>query len=191
MKSVEPAGNGITSSAALTNTVISGSKIPRPTQYAIHDATDQSRFFGYLSYLIDDTSRLSFILNAAYSTFQIPDTADLPQVYPLAGVPSYPSQNINENQTEQTYYSAVSYQKSSDEGSIQASAYTSYSQIHYTPDPVGDLIFLGAASNILNGYATSGLQFDGSYNINDYHTLLRRRHRQLHGRKSRDRHVRL
>jgi outer membrane receptor protein involved in Fe transport len=148
-----------------------GIENPAPTRYALHDSTDQSRFFGYLSDILDDTSRLTFMLNASYGTFQIPNTANVPQVFPLAGVGTVDSATVNENQSEQTYYGVVSYQKSTDEGSFQVSAFSQYAQIHYTPDPIGDLVFLGVASDILNGYATSGIQFDSSYNLDDQHTL--------------------
>jgi outer membrane receptor protein involved in Fe transport len=148
-----------------------GIENPDPTRYALHDTTNQTKLFGYLSYSLDDTSRVSLLLNGSYSTFQLPDSANVPQVYPLAGVGTVDSATVNENQTEQAYYSVLSYQKSTDQASFQTSGYVSYGQIHYTPDPIGDLVFLGVASNILNGYATDGVQFDGSYIVNDQHTI--------------------
>ncbi|MGA3068040.1 MAG: TonB-dependent receptor, partial [Tepidisphaeraceae bacterium] len=148
-----------------------GIENPAPTRYALHDATNQSRLFGYLAYSLDNTSRISLLLNGSYSTFQLPNSADVPQVYPLAGVGTVDSATVNENQNEQTYYSVISYQKSTDQVSLQASAFTSYGQIHYTPDPIGDLVFLGVASNILNSFTTNGFQFDGSYILDDHHTL--------------------
>jgi hypothetical protein len=55
---------------------------------AIHDRTNQERFFTYLSYHIDDTSRISLLLNASDSDFQIPDTPGLAATFPVAGHPN-------------------------------------------------------------------------------------------------------
>ena len=44
-------------------------------------------------------------------------------------------------------------------------------ELHYTPDPVGDLLINGIASDILRTSYTNGLQGDGSYKINSAHTI--------------------
>src|SRR5450755_2876232 len=54
---------------------------------------------------------------------------------------------------------------------MQASAFFSYETVHFTPDPIGDLIFLGVAGDVLNSFLTQGLQVDSSYVLNDQHTL--------------------
>ncbi len=56
-----------------------GSGIENPTASAtpIHDTTDQYKMFTYLSYILDDTSRLSFMGSASYSDFQVPNTPGL------------------------------------------------------------------------------------------------------------------
>lgn len=53
-----------------------GIENPTASEHAIHDNTDQYRGFAYLSYVIDDTSRLSLIAGEAYNQFQIPNTPD-------------------------------------------------------------------------------------------------------------------
>ncbi len=40
---------------------------------ALHDRTDQGKFFAYVSTLLNDSTRLSIISGAAYSTLQIPN----------------------------------------------------------------------------------------------------------------------
>ena len=45
-----------------------GIENPTPASHAIHDATDQERNFDYFSYHIDDTSRVTFLANAAVPT---------------------------------------------------------------------------------------------------------------------------
>ena len=108
--------------------------------------------FTYLDYHIDDTSRVSFLINASYADFQIPDQSGLSQAFPLNGAGSFESQDINENQNEQQYYGVVSYQKTIDDFSLQASAYMSYGQIHFTPDTTGDLLFPGRRRRCLQQF---------------------------------------
>ncbi|MGZ5543641.1 MAG: TonB-dependent receptor, partial [Limisphaerales bacterium] len=50
-----------------------GVENPTPSSHAIHDFTDQYKGFGYMSYILDDTSRLSLMLSSAYSDFEIPN----------------------------------------------------------------------------------------------------------------------
>jgi outer membrane receptor protein involved in Fe transport len=138
---------------------------------AIHDEASESRLFTYLSYHIDDTSRVTLLLNGAYSNFEIPNTAGLPQQFALSGVPFADSRNINENQNEQEYYSVLAYQKTIDKLSFQLSGFYRYAEIHYKPDPVNDLIFQGVASDIDYPFTTAGTQFDASYILNDQHTI--------------------
>jgi outer membrane receptor protein involved in Fe transport len=141
---------------------------------AIHDDTNQQHFFSYLSDRIDSTSRISLLANFSNADFQIPDTAGLPALYPLAGHPNAAFANsagIDENQNEQEYYTVVAYQKSTDKFSMQAAYFTQYGAIHFTPDPVNDLIFQGVAGEVHNDYFTNGVQFDSSYILNDQHTI--------------------
>jgi outer membrane receptor protein involved in Fe transport len=148
-----------------------GIENPTGSREPIHDDTDQSRLFGYMAYNIDDTSRLTFLINASYANFQIPNSPDVPQAFTLNGIPTFNSVNVDENQNEQQYYGVISYQKSEDRLSLQASAYFSFGQIHFMPDPVGDLIFNGVAGDVLNNFTTDGLQLDSSYVLDDHHTL--------------------
>ena len=41
---------------------------------AIHDQTQQGKMFAYVSKIIDDESRLSVMLSASHSDFQIPNS---------------------------------------------------------------------------------------------------------------------
>ena len=51
----------------------------------------RASFFGYFSYFLNPTTRLSLITGSAINHFQIPANPDQPQVFALAGVPVYPS----------------------------------------------------------------------------------------------------
>jgi outer membrane receptor protein involved in Fe transport len=138
---------------------------------AVHDTTNQQRLFAYTSYRIDDTSRVSLLLNASNSDFQIPDTPGLPQAFALAGHPIANSVLVDENQNEQQYYGVLAYQKTVDKLSFQAAAFTRYGQIQFNPDPVNDLIFQGVSGGVFNSFLTNGVQFDASYVLNDQHTI--------------------
>ncbi|MGA2440654.1 MAG: TonB-dependent receptor [Tepidisphaeraceae bacterium] len=148
-----------------------GIENPTPSYRPIHDDTDQEKLFVYATYHIDDTSRLSFIVNGSDADFQIPNIPNVPVAFPIGNDSTFDSSVENENQNEQEYYGVVSYQKSVDQFSLLASAFFRYGQIHFVPDPVGDLMLQGVAGEVLNSFATSGLQVDGSYIINDQHTL--------------------
>ena len=148
-----------------------GIENPTPDSWAIHDDTNQYRGFGYLSYVIDDTSRINLIMSGGYSTFQIPNNPGQPQAYTLAGVPVFDSANLNENQNEQNYYAIASYQKKLDNLDYQVSVFTRYSGLDYLPDNNGDLIFNGVASRVQQSILSNGLQWDASYKLNESHTL--------------------
>ena len=138
---------------------------------AIHDDTNQQHLFSYLNDRIDSTSRISLVLNYSNADFQIPNTPGLPTLFPLAGHTADNSSAIDENQNEQQYYGVLAYQKSTDKFSMQAAYFTQYGAIHFTPDPVNDLIFQGVAGEVHNDYFTNGVQEDTSYILNDQHTI--------------------
>ncbi len=144
------------------------------THDAIHDKTDQGRFFSLASYLLDDTSRVSLMLSGSYSTFQIPDApGNTTPAFPTApGQPAtFDSANLNENQKEQNYYAVVTYQKSAGNLNFQVSAFGRNSDVHFTPDPVGDLYFNGVASDVDRDLFSGGVQADASWELNDQHTV--------------------
>jgi outer membrane receptor protein involved in Fe transport len=151
---------------------------------AIHDQTEQYKSFIYASRLLSDTSRITVMGSASYSTYQIPDTAGLPAGNsPTPGNPSavpwstdlYPtnfsSANLNENQVEQNYYGVAAYQKSAGDLNYQLAGYGRVSGVHFTPDPFGDLYLNGVASDVDRVLYSDGLQFDSSYELGDKHTL--------------------
>ncbi|HEY2329930.1 MAG TPA: TonB-dependent receptor, partial [Verrucomicrobiae bacterium] len=159
-----------------------GIENPTSSHNAIHDVTDQGKFFTYMSYLIDDTSRVSFIGSASYSDFQIPNTPGLPVGTspdgstpwntPGSGLPAnFNSSSLNENQNEQNYYGVVTYQKTAGKLDYQLSTFARNSGVHFTPDTVGDLYFNGVASDVKRNLYSGGLQLDGSYELNDKHTI--------------------
>jgi outer membrane receptor protein involved in Fe transport len=158
---------------ASTNYNDLGIENPTSGHDAIHDDTNQQRLFGYFNYTIDDTSRVSFLFNAANADFEIPNSGGLPATFPLAGhdLTTANSRTIDETQNEQKYYTVIAYQKSFERFNFQVSAFSTYDQIHFQPDTANDLMFQGVAGNVYNNAVTNGLQFDSAYMLNEQHTL--------------------
>jgi outer membrane receptor for ferrienterochelin and colicin len=146
----------------------------------IHDDSQRTSGFGYLEYLIDPTSRFSLILSGEQAQFQIPNNPGQSSNFTLSGLPADPddaavsafdSSALNDNQNEQNYYAIEAYQKSVDDVSFQLSTFQRYSSVLFRPDETGDLVFNGVGSRVDQSLFASGLQGDGSWVINEQHTL--------------------
>ena len=149
-----------------------------PAYSPIHDFSRQEKGFAYMSAFVDPTTRVSLIAGTSYSTFQIPNVPGQsvglngnPPVTSAFGVTNFNSAQLNENQTEFTQYGVLAVQKSVNGFDGQLSYFTRYNQLQYTPDPIGDLLINGVASDILRTSYTNGIQGDGSYVINPAHTI--------------------
>ena len=152
-----------------------GIENPTPSATPVHDDSDQYKAFAYLSYILNRTSRITFMGSASYSNFQVPDTLGLPAGTSPDGSQWLPdafdSSKLNENQNEQNYFGVATYQKSAGDLNYQVSAFVRDSSVHFTPDPVGDLYFNGVASDVDRRLLSAGLQGDGSYALAAGHTL--------------------
>ena len=147
-----------------------GIENPLPTLNAIHDFSQQEKGFGYMSAFVDPNTRLSLITGTSYNTFQIPNVPGAP-LYPAFPTATFNSATLNENQTEFTQYGVLALQRSTPGFDGQLSYFTRYDNLHFIPDPVGDLLLNGIASDISRQAYTNGIQGDGSYVINAAHTL--------------------
>jgi outer membrane receptor protein involved in Fe transport len=149
-----------------------GLENPTSAPEAIHDLTKQERGFGYVSTIIDPNTRISFITGASLGKFQVPDNpGQMPSLASAFGVTNFDSTRLDENQQERTYFNVLSLQKSVNDVDFQLSYFNRYSSVHFVPDTVGDLLFNGIASDVYRATFANGLQGDGSYRINDAHTL--------------------
>ncbi len=157
------------------NTV--GIENPTPAYNAIHDFTQQDKGFAYMSAIVDPTTRVSLIAGTSYNNFQIPNNPGQPigqssvPVTNAFGVTNFNSAALNENQVEKTQFSVLSVQKSVDGFDGQLSYFTRYNELRFTPDPIGDLLINGIASDIGRISYTNGIAGDGSYKLNESHTL--------------------
>ena len=163
-----------------------GVENPTPNSTAIHDETEQFKTFMFGSYIIDPSSRVTMMASASYSVFQVPNVPNVASgaapggnpwasAMTSANVPGYTgtfnSANDNENQNEQNYYTALTYQKSAGDLDFQISAFGRESEQHFSPDPIGDLFLNGEASEVHRYLYSSGLQVDASYQFGDNNTI--------------------
>jgi outer membrane receptor protein involved in Fe transport len=153
-----------------------GIENPTPAYNAIHDFSQQERGFAYMSAFVDPTTRVSLIAGTANNNFQIPNNPGQPIgqngfVTNAFGVTNFDSAQLNENQWELTHFGVLSVQKSVDGFDGQLSYFTRYNNLHFLPDPIGDLLLNGIASTVTRTSYTNGIQGDGSYQVNPAHTL--------------------
>jgi outer membrane receptor for ferrienterochelin and colicin len=156
-----------------------GVENPTSSLNALHDHTDQYKSFLYASRLLSDTSRVTFMGSASYTTYQIPDTSDLPVgtgdgvdwYKSMTTPPNTNSADLNENQIEQNYYAVAAFQESAGDLNYQLAGYGRMSGVHFLPDPNGDLVFDGEASDVDRNLYSGGLQLDASYDLGDKHTI--------------------
>ena len=152
-----------------------GIENPAPTQNAIHDQTDQYKGFGYLSYLINPTSRLSVMVGSYDGWFQIPNypgQTPNPAYLTGTGITGFDSSTLNERQYETNRYGIIAFQSSiGSDFDYQLSYVTHYTSVHFMPDTTGDLVFNGVASDVFRSSFSNGLQGDGSYRLSDAHTI--------------------
>ncbi|MGC2121523.1 MAG: TonB-dependent receptor [Xanthobacteraceae bacterium] len=147
-----------------------GIENPTPGLNAIHDETQQGKFFGYASTLLDESTRFSVISAASYSAFQIPNN---PNQMPLGdfGPATFDSTTLNENEYDTYAVTIASLQKHGTDGDAQLAAFSRYAQVHFVPDVFGDLVFNDVASDVIRQSTLTGMQGDGSYIVNGQHTL--------------------
>lgn len=139
---------------------------------ATHDTTNQLHGLATVSAILDPDTRLSLIAGGAASHFQIPNNPGQPTLgFAVNGISSFSSAQLNQTQTEQTEFAILSLQKQVRDVDLQVSAYSRYSSLHYAPDWLGDLLFNGVAQQANRTDTAYGVQADGSWRIDEQHTL--------------------
>jgi len=151
-----------------------GIENPTPSVNAIHDQTQQGKFFGYASTLLDESTRFSLISAASYSAFRIPNNpgqtprGDFPFGMPVT---SYDSSTLNENEYDTYVVTMAALQKHGTDGDAQLAVFSRYAEVHFVPDIFGDMIFNDVASAVIRQSTLTGMQGDASYIVNSQHTL--------------------
>jgi len=150
-----------------------GIENPTPGLNAIHDQTNQGRFFGYSSTMLDESTRFSVISAASYSHFQIPNNFGQAPMgdFPPPPAPSPDSSATNENEFDKFYVTIASLQKHGTDGDAQLSFFSRYAEVRFVPDIFNDLAFNDVAADVKRQSTLTGTQFDTSYIVSDRHTL--------------------
>jgi outer membrane receptor protein involved in Fe transport len=155
-----------------------GIENPIPALNAIHDLSTQDKGFAYMSAFVDPTTRVSLIAGTSINYFQIPNNPGQPvgvvgnpPVTNVLGITNFNSAGLNENQYEVTHYGVLALQRSTGDFDGQLSYFTRYNYLHFTPDPIGDLLLNGVASDITRQSYTNGIQGDAAYVVDPAHTI--------------------
>jgi len=149
-----------------------GIEAPTSNGSPLHDQTRQGNAFGYMSYLITPLTRVSVIFGTASNQFQIPNTPGQPTNFTLNGQTSFDSAALNETQSELNNFATVALQGTNgDKLDYQVAYFTRYTRTQFNPDPIGDLLFNGVASQDFRSNWANGLQGDTTYRLNSSHTL--------------------
>jgi outer membrane receptor protein involved in Fe transport len=151
-----------------------GLENPTSALNVIHDETQQGKFFGYGSTLLDEATRFSVISAASFSAFQIPNN---PGQVPLGDFPfgapvtNYNSSTLNENEYDTYIANIAAWQRHTLDGDAQIAAFSRYAEVHFVPDQFGDMVFNDVASDVIRQSTLTGIQGDGAYILNDRHTV--------------------
>ena len=124
-----------------------GVEPPTPGPSPIHDQSYQGQGFGYFSYFLNPTTRLSLITGSVANHFQIPANPGQPQVFALSGVPVYPSAGSMRTSSSKTTSGCSRFRELIGPNfDYQIAPFSRYSTVSFKPDFDGDLIYNGAAS---------------------------------------------
>lgn len=137
-----------------------------------HDHTQQDKEFGYFSYMLNEQNRLSLMLGNATNRFEIPNNPGRNPDFPINGVASPASANLNQRQFERNSYAILALDgKINPAIDYQLAVFSRRSKVLYKPDQTGDLVYNGISSRVDNQNFASGIQNDYTYRLFDDHTL--------------------
>src|SRR6202047_4169263 len=148
-----------------------GIENPTPAREAIHDRTSQEKGFLYLSTVLDPPSRLTFMSGVSNAAYQIPNNPGQPANFTAFGLNTFDSALLNERQYGLSQFNVLAYQKSVEDIDYQISYFNRYNQLHFRPDPIGDVIINGVASDVYRQSVINGIQEDTAWRIGYAHTL--------------------
>jgi outer membrane receptor protein involved in Fe transport len=140
---------------------------------ALHDTTDQFHGFAHVSGILDENTRLSLVVGGYEGQFQIPNSpGQIPSLgISVNGVSTFNSSILNENQHEVANFGFLTYQKHLDDFDGQISLFSHNNDLHFTPDPLGDLVFNGISQVATRSDVATGVQADASWRVNETHTI--------------------
>ncbi len=138
-----------------------------------HDLSNQYHGLAHLTYTPNDEARVSLLAGVSSAQFQIPNNpGQVPGLgLDVGGVSHIDSASLTEHQREITDFGILSLQKHYGNLDVQASLFSRYSSLYFTPDPIGDLLFTGLAQTAAKSVWSSGTQTDATWAVNAAHTI--------------------
>ena len=138
---------------------------------SVNNDTKQDNLFGYFSYLLEPTKKLSLIVSNSTNRFQVPSTGDQEADYALAGSTIDNSLDLRQSQKESSRFVVAALQGISDsEVDYQISVFSRYSDVNFNPD-YQSLVYSGVSSSLDRSSFSNGTQGDFAYALNDKNTL--------------------
>ena len=142
-----------------------------PAREAIHDRARQGSYFIYLSKALDADTRVTVMSGGGINKYQIPNTPLQQPQFTAFGLSVFDSARLNENQVERSVFNVAAIQKSIGALDMQLAFFSRYSDLHFTPDTIGDLIFNGVASDVRRKSLLNGVQGDLAWRAATDHTI--------------------
>jgi outer membrane receptor protein involved in Fe transport len=141
-----------------------------PAPDAIHDHTNQGQGFGFFTYNINPTTRLSLISSVALSDNQLPNRPNLVPQFLIAGINfNYPSSDINSYLNFRDYLGMLALNGAPAPGLTYQLAYAAhYISQKYEPDNIGELLYEGVASTAFHSDLDNTLQGDVTYHLGSH-----------------------
>ena len=140
---------------------------------ATHDTSTQFHGLAHISGIVDDHTRISLLAGSFHGDYQIPTVGKNSPGLGLTvnGASDFDSNTLAEHQREISHFAIGSLQKHYDGFDVQFSAFSRYSSLYYTPDPIGDLLFTGLAQTAARSSWANGVQVDSSWHVAETHTV--------------------
>ena len=145
------------------------SATPGPTP--VHDWTNRGQGFGFFTYDLDQTTRLSVILSGSASNNELPNVPGLAPQFTLAGATPPQSRNINSHLDFRDTLAIVALNGHPSPDFSWQLAYAAHDiSERFTPDVVGELAYQGVASDALHHDTDNTLQGDATW-VSGQHTI--------------------
>ncbi len=139
----------------------------------IHDLSNQTHGIAHIAWTVDADTRISLLAGASNAFFELPNNPGQTPSLGLSvnGVSDFNSSDLTEHQREITDFGILSYQEEIGTLDLQTSAFTRYSSLCYTPDPLGDLLFDGVSQTAARSVLSTGTQTNSSLHVSDTPTI--------------------
>lgn len=131
---------------------------------AVHDWTNQGQAFGFFSYALDPSTKLSLITSTAASNNQLPNVPGLTPQFTLAGAGPLPSESIDSYLNFRDYLGIIALKGTPYQDFSYQLAYSAHSiSEDFKPDNAGELIYQGVASTASHNDLDNTLEGDATW----------------------------